>query len=337
MTWARAWSDVLDVLCPMHVLLDNDGVIRNAGPTLAKLRPEREFRDTAFFDRFKVLRPRIIGDVRALADHAGRPLHLQLADDPPTTLKGVAQNAPAAGGVIVDLSFDFTIVDAVNDYALTNADFAPTDMAVEMLWLVEAKSAAFEASRLLNLRLRGAAIAAEEQAFTDTLTGVKNRRALDHVLDRLTRGETPFAMMHVDLDHFKKVNDTLGHAAGDHVLQRVAGIMVELTRKSDTVARVGGDEFVLIFDNLTDRDALDSIALRLIERLQEPIAYGGELCRISCSIGTVLSTDYPAPDLSRMLDDADVALYASKREGRARHTYYARRLRRQGGRSRRLH
>jgi len=75
-----------------------------------------------------------------------------------------------------------------------------------------------EASRTLNQRLQGAKIAAEEQAFTDTLTGLKNRRALNLVLARLSEAKVPFTVMQLDLDYFKAVNDTYGHAAGDHVL-----------------------------------------------------------------------------------------------------------------------
>ena len=166
------------------------------------------------------------------------------------------------------------------DYALVSSDFAATDLAIEMLYLVEAKSAAMEASRKLNLRLQGAMIAAEEQAFTDTLTGLKNRRAMDHVLARLIEAGREFALMHIDLDFFKAVNDTLGHAAGDHVLQNVARIMVEETRSDDTVARVGGDEFVILFDGLTDRETLVRVAERIIQKARGSDAFWGAY--VSC-------------------------------------------------------
>ena len=125
-------------------------------------------------------------------------------------------------------------------HALSGADFPVTDLAVELLFLVEANTAAMEASRHLNLRLQGAKIGAEEQAYTDTLTGLKNRRALEHILARLRITHASFALLRLDLDCFKSVNDTRGHSAGDHVLQQVAHRMVHETRDSDTIARVGG-------------------------------------------------------------------------------------------------
>ena len=133
-----------------------------------------------------------------------------------------------------------------------------------MLYLIEAKSAAMTESRKLNTRLQGAKIAAEEQAYTDTLTGLKNRRAMDHVLSKFIDVGEKFGLMQVDLDFFKAVNDTMGHAAGDHVLLEVAKILVEETRNDDLVARVGGDEFVLLFHKLTDLEQLNDIANRII-------------------------------------------------------------------------
>ncbi len=91
--------------------------------------------------------------------------------------------------------------------------------------------------------------------------------------------------MHLDLDFFKSVNDRLGHAAGDYVLQQAARIMLEETRSEDSVARIGGDEFVLIFKGLSNRNVLGTIAARLIARLREPMAFEGETCEVSASIG----------------------------------------------------
>lgn len=311
---------VLDALCPMHVMLSGTGHVTHAGATLRKLRPAERLNGARFLELFEVQRPRGVSAMADLRRAAGVKLHLQFRDPPMTGFKGVL--VPWQDGAVINLSFGISILDAVRDYALTSADFAATDMTVEMLYLVEAKSAAMAASRKLNQRLQVAKIAAEEQAFTDTLTGLKNRRALDHVLDRLGASGATFALMHVDLDHFKAVNDTLGHPAGDHVLQQVARILVGETRDEDTVARVGGDEFVLVLQGLTDTGKLDAIARRIITRLEQPVPFEGELARISGSIGTSLSSLYDRPDPDRMMADADLALYTSKRQGRAQHTFY---------------
>jgi len=223
----------------------------------------------------------------------------------------------------MNLSFGISVIDAVQEYKLTSADFAATDLTIEMLYLVEAKSAAMEASRKLNLRLQGAKIAAEEQAYTDTLTGLKNRRAIEHVLGRSFDWGTPFALMQVDLDWFKTVNDTLGHAAGDHVLQTVAKVLVEETRDKDTVARIGGDEFLIMLPDTHDPEVIEAIAGRIIRCLTEPIPYQGDLCRISASIGTALFEPGQSVSVEEVVHMADVALYASKRAGRSQHSFFS--------------
>lgn len=321
-------SDMLDVFCPMHLQFDPTGHISHVGPTLAKLRPNTLLVGQRFLEVFELNRPRQVTSIQGLIAQADAKLHLRFRDMPRTSLKGLLRLpfGPDAGA-IVNLSFGISVVDAVSDYKLTSADFAATDLTIEMLFLVEAKSAAMEASRKLNLRLQGAKIAAEEQAFTDTLTGLKNRRAMDHVLARSIATGQRFALLHLDLDFFKAVNDTMGHAAGDHVLQQVARVMVEETRSSDTVARVGGDEFMLLLSGKLNRDRLAMISERIISRLEEPIPYGGETCHISASIGIVLSEDYAEINAEQLQDDADVALYASKHKGRACHTFYTSQLR----------
>ena len=314
-------KSLLHVFCPMHARLDRTGHIVDCGAALTKLRSDHPMVGRRFLEVFELNRPKSVGSVSELLTLSGKKLHLRFRDAPRTSLKGVA--VPwEDGGAVVNLSLGISVLEAVGEYALTCGDFAHTDPTVEMLYLIEAKSAAMEASHSLNLRLQGARIAAEEQAFTDTLTGLKNRRALDHIMSRSDQAREEFALMHLDLDFFKQVNDTLGHAAGDHVLPHVARVMVRETREKDTVARVGGDEFVLIFTNLVDRQRLKSIARRLINRLEEPIPFGGEVCNISASIGIALSNQRPVLDITQMAADADEALYAAKRGGRACYRFF---------------
>ncbi|WP_420584416.1 diguanylate cyclase domain-containing protein [Ruegeria sp.] len=316
-------ANLLETLCPMFVLVDKDGRIMRVGPTLQKLRPAQPMAGKEFLDVFELVRPRSVTTLSGLMSLAGAKLHLKLHDTPRTALKGLIAPLPQGNGAVINLSFGISILDAVRDYALTSADFSGTDLAIELLYLVEAKSAAMEASRSLNLRLQGAMLAAEEQAFTDMLTGLKNRRAMDVFLGHLITGNAPFALMHLDLDFFKSVNDQYGHAAGDYVLQQAARIMVEETRNDDTVARIGGDEFVIIFKGLSDENVLSAIATRLIKRLQEPMVFGANTCRISASIGTALSSQFTAPKAAEILHAADLALYEAKRQGRSCHRLYS--------------
>jgi diguanylate cyclase (GGDEF)-like protein len=129
--------------------------------------------------------------------------------------------------------------------------------------------------------------------------------------------------MHVDLDFFKTINDTKGHAAGDYVLQVAADVMRNVTRKGDAIARVGGDEFMILFEGLVAKPRLESIAGQLIKSIEEPIDYQGEPCKISASIGVSIFTgDDEDVDLDILVQRSDLALYASKRAGRGRYTFF---------------
>ena len=205
----------LDILAPMHLVLDATGHVIHAGPTMQKLRPDVPMAGQRFLELFELSRPRAVDSMAALLASAGIKLHLRLRDAPRTALKAVLApllpDEAGRAGAVVTFSFGISMLDGIQTYTLHSGDFAPTDLTIEMLYLIEAKTLAMEASRTLNLRLQGAKIAAEEQAFTDTLTGLKNRRALDHVLARLIRTGQDFSLMHLDLDWFKQVNDGHGH------------------------------------------------------------------------------------------------------------------------------
>ena len=317
-------SSGLDVLLPMHIRVGPTGHILHAGPTFKKLCRGQKVIGARFAELLEVRRPYGVQLVKDLLDRTDRTVHVAFRTPPRRSLKGVVVRLPENQGALLNFSLGISVAELVSQYGLKSKDFAPSDCTVEMLYLIEAQSAILEESKKLNTRLQVGKIAAEEQAFTDTLTGLKNRRALDHVLARVTerREKTGFGLMHIDLDYFKSVNDTYGHAAGDFVLQRAAEIFVEETRADDIVARSGGDEFVIVLTNCPDRKKLNAIARRIIKRLEQPIDYKGVACRVSASIGITISDIYQQPAPNRMCDDADKALYQSKRKGRARHTIF---------------
>ncbi len=310
----------LDALMPMHLIVGSDYRISHVGPTMRLLRSDAAWIGEDFRKVFSVRRPRgfrIAAKERPEIQRVTLHVTLKGAGTP---LKGVLAYLPDENGVLINFGFGIGVVDAVRAYDLSASDFAPTDLTVEMLYLVEAKSAAMEQSRDLNRRLQLAKRNAELQAQTDPLTGARNRRALDAELDRLVSEGLPFGLMVVDLDFFKTINDTMGHAAGDYVLKTVAQILTEEIRGTDTIARVGGDEFVLILPEMTTKDAIDALAQRIIMRVQQPIDFDGKTCGVAASIGSTRTTLYDEPTKDQVSRDADAALYHSKRLGRGRHT-----------------
>lgn len=314
--------EALDRLMPMHVLVDAGGVITHAGPTVIKIHPGHVLIGQRFFDLFALRRPKHAESLEAVCCQVGAKFTLRMRDPERTPLIATGVCPEGGAGVLVNLSFGIAVVEAAARFALAGSDFAATDLTLELLYLVEANAAAMAESRNLNDRLHGAKIEAEAEALSDTLTGLRNRRALDQMLPRLIARASPFTLMHIDLDFFKQVNDTLGHAAGDQVLREVARVLLDVTRAEDVVARVGGDEFVIVFNGLTDYKRLRAIAARLIRRLEEPIPFAASSARISASIGLAISTTYELPDPATMMRDADLALYASKARGRASFTFH---------------
>ncbi|WP_424965054.1 diguanylate cyclase domain-containing protein [Dinoroseobacter sp. S375] len=314
----------LDALMPMHIWIGPSGHILQCGCTLQKLLPEDPFPGAMFFDKFTIVRPRKVKDLSQLLQMNGAQLKIGLESLPNMHLKGTVVALPGGTGAFLNLSFGISVQDAVRRFDLSLTDFAASDLAVEVLYLIEANAAAMNASRDLVDRLQDAKTDAESRALTDTLTGLNNRRAMDMTFGQLLAHppQDGFGLMLIDLDYFKSVNDTLGHAAGDLVLLEVAKVLREEVRADDKVFRVGGDEFVLVLRNCNDLDLMTRIADRIIARLEQPVHYEGKPCRISASIGITISDYYDPVEIDKMLSDADEATYASKNAGRAQHTVF---------------
>ncbi|PKU22874.1 putative bifunctional diguanylate cyclase/phosphodiesterase [Telmatospirillum siberiense] len=157
------------------------------------------------------------------------------------------------------------------------------------------------------------------QASHDALTGLPNRVLLEErlarALIRAERNRLVFALLFLDLDQFKQINDTLGHVTGDTLLRDVATRLTGTVRRQDTVARLGGDEFVLIIEDISDfRDAA-TVAQKVLGRFNEPFLLSGQQTRVSTSIGIGL---YPSDgeDAETLLRQADEAMYCAKKQGR---------------------
>ena len=161
-----------------------------------------------------------------------------------------------------------------------------------------------------------------EQATRDSLTGLWNRTATIQILDRemarASRGEASIAVIMADLDHFKNVNDTHGHLAGDSVLREAARRMSSMLRKYDSIGRYGGEEFLIVLPGCHFTCSL-TVAERLREAVSgQPYSIGEGSYQATCSFGLAWSDGSEAADADRMLRDADAALYTAKRSGRNR-------------------
>jgi diguanylate cyclase (GGDEF)-like protein/PAS domain S-box-containing protein len=162
------------------------------------------------------------------------------------------------------------------------------------------------------------------QAFHDSLTGLANRLLfrdrVEHALELTRRHQKLVAVFFIDLDDFKSINDSLGHAAGDDLLVTVARRLQACLRPEDTCARLGGDEFGIIVENIRGAEAADIVATRLLAALSEPLEFFGSKVEVQGSIGIALgSSDLTASELLR---NADLAMYRAKSEGKSRHALF---------------
>jgi diguanylate cyclase (GGDEF)-like protein/PAS domain S-box-containing protein len=163
------------------------------------------------------------------------------------------------------------------------------------------------------------------QVLHDPVTGLANRAALmdrlSQALVALERQPGRLAVLYVDVDHFKQVNDSFGHQAGDQVLTEVGRRLSLLSRHVDTVARLGGDEFVVLCGALRDDDDVGLIADRIVGGMHAPYVEDGHDLSVTCSVGIVVTSD-PLTEPEQLIRDADEAMYGAKQTGRDRYRVY---------------
>ena len=166
-------------------------------------------------------------------------------------------------------------------------------------------------------------------AYHDILTGLPNRKLF---ADRLAietahaeRNRKKVGIMILDLDHFKTVNDTLGHAFGDGLLMAVAERFREIVRKGDTVARVGGDEFLFIVSDIAAREDASIVAMKILETFRIPLVIDGRQISVTPSMGIAVFPD-DGSDMDTLVIKADKAMYEAKKTGRNRFEYFKERV-----------
>jgi diguanylate cyclase (GGDEF)-like protein len=177
-----------------------------------------------------------------------------------------------------------------------------------------------------NRELETARVRIEHNALHDSLTALPNRRYLDEMLKRHAekgyQDQGSIALLHIDLDRFKQINDTLGHAAGDAMLIHASNVLRANCSKTDFVARIGGDEFVVLTSACAGDNSLGKLADCIVQQMRQPVSYEGHECRFGVSIGIAADRDGPI-DVKRLLINADIALYRAKGRGRNRYEFFS--------------
>jgi len=163
-------------------------------------------------------------------------------------------------------------------------------------------------------------------ATHDGLTGLPNRlmfsQLLNHAIQGAKRYKRQFSIFFIDLDRFKIINDTLGHEAGDHLLQEIAVRFKQALRAVDVVARLGGDEFVILIEEVSDLDNIATVARKILATVIKPLTLMGDECRVTASIGI---SSYPndGEDEQTLLKNADIAMYFAKEEGKNNFQFFS--------------
>ncbi|MBP2461722.1 MULTISPECIES: EAL domain-containing protein [unclassified Rhizobium] len=170
-----------------------------------------------------------------------------------------------------------------------------------------------------NERLRATRRTLQHQSLHDALTGLPNRRFLDQFMEasNATTHSHRLAFIHFDLDRFKEVNDTLGHAAGDEVLRQTTARLLELIGHDEFVSRIGGDEFVVVTSGPAPEERAKHLGRSIVKAIAKPMTIDGQECHVGCSAGIAMQT-LACEEPRQLLINADVALYEAKKRGRNR-------------------
>lgn len=321
-------SQFVDRILPFGAVFSNSGDTVFLGRSLSKIL--KGVTSNNFFDFFYIKSPRKLQKAESMESLCGKLLtlrfkHTQFSEE--ITVKGeVVKLCNDDDVYFLNISFGSELSYLIDILKLTDKDFSLTDPTADMLFLLKTQSSLLQDSQQLANRLSEAKSAAEDLAQRDDLTGLPNRRALSSFLNRVLSASPAisqsFTILHIDLDRFKQVNDTLGHAAGDTVLKHAAGILREHTRTQDLVARIGGDEFVMVLESNAAPDDIRSLGERIISLLTQPITIANSTVQIGASIGVTVVETGSEKSIDDILMEADLALYKVKDSGRGRVQFF---------------
>ncbi|MEM9341628.1 MAG: EAL domain-containing protein [Pseudomonadota bacterium] len=312
--------DDLNLIFPFGILVGPDGVILGFGASMEKLPGMTTALGKQVFDALHFTKPRLIDREKLLQDVLGKRITCEVSDPnglKPVAFFGMAFNVTMAGThhVLLMLTPGVNARTLVEDRGLSTTDFGAADGSADLLLLLAMQEEMVADGKKKSARLEAARDEAERLANHDALTGLPNRRALMRELARCL-SEGPLSVMHVDLDHFKEINDTFGHAAGDAALRHAAEGLRTVVGEGALCARIGGDEFVAILEGEVPQDQLEVMANVVVTALSRPFDFRGAEITAGASVGMAQTTvgDGQSPD--DVLHSADLALYEAKRGGR---------------------
>ena len=236
-------------------------------------------------------------------------------------ISGGAESLPAGESLAENERIESNVKDVSDD--LDDVNCALIQGVDELQAMGQALSDSHSTQRHIEARLLESeqdGAAARDRALHDAMTGLPNRALFEdrliHAISMAKRHEWTLAVMFLDLDRFKTVNDTFGHAAGDAVLKEVARRVALLTRNEDTVCRYGGDEFLFLLVNPQRTDNVEKIAAAITASISEPIDIDGQTVLIGASLGTAYFPDNGSTG-PQLVAFADAAMYEFKRQGRS--------------------
>ncbi|WP_316648288.1 putative bifunctional diguanylate cyclase/phosphodiesterase [Ovoidimarina sediminis] len=312
--------ETFERIVPFGVIVDAGGIVRNLGPSLQKIAGSACGVGRPVFEVFSFRKPRLLKPELVFQDVVGARITMEVqtpGNDGPVSVFGMAFNITIDGlpHVALVMTPGVNARRLIEEQGLRTCDFSAGDGSPDLLPLLAMQEEMAADSKRAAVRLKSAYDEAERIALHDTLTNLPNRRALMIELGDVAQKE-PLTIVHVDLDRFKEINDTYGHAAGDAALQHAASALRSVFGDEAMCARLGGDEFVVLLRGAAQEAKLAEFGQAVVAAVSAPFQFRGEHLKIGASVGLARTISSDGLSADELMHRVDLALYEAKRSGR---------------------